>query len=423
MIHRLKQVALISILALFPLSALALNSVISGIFDGSEPRIAPLPGTCGGTEPLGYQEVGVFQVSESGDYTMSDPYNLIGVDISANVYENNFDPDNPGNNLVTPDGVDSSEQVDLIAGVNYVLVVQLWCGNPDRVWVNRQGAWAVTYSGPGAVTSANRVNIPEWTEGVFAPDDPTSNSACGNSQYQQTGPVRVSAPGTYYYSDVSLNFVNFGVDMCLQIYTAPFDPANPNANRIFFEDDEGSVELQAGTDYYFVAQPLQTAADGEFFYIFAPPAPFTITYAMSGSWYYPPTTGQGFLIDVFDTQNLMFLAWFTFDLERPPADTPSLIGDPGHRWMTAVGPFTGDSADLDITWSSGMIFDSETPPVENETDGTMTVEFDNCFTGTVSYDLGESGRTGTVPIQRIVNDAVSLCETLTEGPAMPGPIE
>ena len=53
----------------------------------------------------------------------------------------------------------------------------------------------------------------------------------------------------------------------------------------------------------------------------------------------------------------------------------------------------------------------------------MTVEFDNCFTGTVSYDLGESGRTGTVPIQRIVNDAVPLCETLTEGPAMPGPIE
>ena len=244
MIHRLKHAALLSILALFPLSALAVNSVVSGIFDGSEPRSAPLPGTCGGTEPLGYQEVGVFQVSESGDYTMTDPYNFIGVDISANVYENNFDANNPGNNLITPDGVDSLELVNLIAGVNYVLVVQLWCGNPDRVWVSRQGAWAVTYSGPGVITSANRVNVPGWTEGVFAPDDPTRNSECGNSQYQQTGPVRVAAPGTYYYSDVSLNF---GVDMCLQIYTAPFDPNNPNANRIFGEDDEGSVELQAGT--------------------------------------------------------------------------------------------------------------------------------------------------------------------------------
>lgn len=420
MIYRLMQAALISILAVFPLSALAVNSVVSGNFDGSEPRISPLPGTCGGTEPLGYQEVGVFQVSESGDYTMTDPYNLIGVDISANVYENSFDADNPGNNLVTPDGVDDAELVNLIAGVNYVLVVQLWCGNPDRIWVNMQGAWVVTYSGPGAVTSASKVIVPEWTEGVFTQEDPISNSECGNSQYQQTGPIRVSVDGTYYYRDVSLDF---DVDVCLQIYTAPFDPANPFNNRIFGEDDEGSVELKADTDYYFVTQPFQSADSGEFFYIFAPPAPFSITYAMSGSWYYPPTTGQGFLIDVFDTQNLMFLAWFTFDLERPQADTPSLIGEPGHRWMTAVGPFTGDSADLDITWSSGMIFDSETPPVENETDGTMVVEFDDCFTGAVSYDLGESGRTGTVPIQRIVNDAVPLCETLTEGPAMPGPIE
>lgn len=419
MIYRLKLAALIVFLAVFPLHALAVNTVLSGIFDGSEQKIAPLPGTCGGTERLGYQEVGAFQVTVSGTYTITDPYNFLGVDISALVYENSFDPNNPGNNLVTLDGVDEAKDVDLVAGINYVLVVQLWCGNPDRIWVNRQGAWAVTYSGPGLVTSASAVVVPEWTEGEFAADDPTSNSECGNSQYQQTGPIRVSTPGTYYYRDIS---IDYAVDMCLQIYTAPFNPTSPNANRIFSEDDEGSVELQPGTDYYFVAQPLQAASNGEFFYIFAPPAPFSITYAMAGSWYYPPTTGQGFLIDVFDTQNLMFLAWFTYDLERPPEGAAAMIGDPGHRWMTALGPFTGDTANLNITWSSGMIFDSEAPPVENESDGTLKVEFDDCFTGLVTYDLGESGRTGTVPIQRIVNDAVPLCETLTVGPAMPGPL-
>jgi hypothetical protein len=52
----------------------------------------------------------------------------------------------------------------------------------------------------------------------------------------------------------------------------------------------------------------------------------------------------------------------------------------------------------------------------------MTVEFEDCFSGLVTYDLGESGATGTVPIQRIVNDAVPLCETMTAGPAMPGPL-
>jgi hypothetical protein len=99
-----------------------------------------------------------------------------------------------------------------------------------------------------------------------------------------------------------------------------------------------------------------------------------------------------------------------------------MIGDPGHRWLTALGPFQGDTANLNITWSSGMIFDSETPPVQNTNDGNMTVEFYDCYSGNVSYDLGTSGRTGDVPIQRIVNDAVPFCETMTEGPGKPGPL-
>jgi hypothetical protein len=416
---RFKLIGFVTLLTIFPISAQAANSVLSGIFDGSEPKTAPLPGTCGGTEPLGYQQAGDFTVSTSGEYTVTDPYNFMGVDISANIYLNSWDPANPQNNLVTLDGVDEAESVSLIAGSDYVLVVQLWCTNRDRNWVNRQGAWAATFSGPGNVTSANKVSVPEWTEGNFLSDDPTSNSACGNSQYQETGPIRVSTAGTHYFRDISLDF---DVDMCLQIYTAPFDSVNPNNNRIFQADDEGQVELQPGIDYYFVTQPLDTATNGEFFYIFAPQAPFSITYAMSGSWFFPPTSGQGFLIDVFDTQNLMFLAWFTYDLERPASNTPALIGDPGHRWMTGVGPIAGNTANLDITWSSGMIFDSEAPPVETDGDGTMTVEFNDCYTGNVSYDLGSSGRTGTVPIQRIANDAVPLCETMTEGPAKPGPL-
>ena len=118
----------------------------------------------------------------------------------------------------------------------------------------------------------------------------------------------------------------------------------------------------------------------------------------------------------------MFLAWFTYDLERPASGVTAMIGDPGHRWMTAVGPFQGDTAELGITWSSGMIFDSEVPAVSNSSDGTMTVEFFDCNTGRVSYDLGSSGRSGEVPIQRIVNDAVPFCEQMTQKPDKPGPL-
>ncbi len=69
-----------------------------------------------------------------------------------------------------------------------------------------------------------------------------------------------------------------------------------------------------------------------------------------------------------------------------------------------------------------MVFDSETPPVSSTSDGTMTVEFNDCYSGLISYNLGGGGPVGQVPIERIVNDAVPLCETLTQGPDNPGPL-
>jgi hypothetical protein len=404
---------------LAPTAVFAANSVLSGVFDGSEMKTAPLPGTCGGSDSLGYLQAGSFKVSVSGLYTISEAYNVIGVDVSALVYSGSFNVNSPLANLVTVDGVDVAASVNLNAGTNYILVVQHWCTNPERVWVNRQGRWAVAFSGPGTVTSDLKVTLPALTQGNFSASDPTADTSCGISQYKQSGPVRVSTSGTYYYADLS---INYAVDMCLQIFTAPFNPANPEANRIFEEDDYGSVDLVAGKDYYFVTQPLDVEAEGEFFYLLAPPALFDITFAMAGSWYFPDTSGQGFLIDIFDSANLMFLAWFTYDLERPSNGVTAMIGEPGHRWMTAVGPFQGDTANLNINWSSGMIFDSASPPVSTNADGTIKVVFFNCFSGMVSYDLGASGRTGDVPIERIVNDAVPFCESMTQGPAAPGPL-
>ena len=406
-------------LMFFSSSVFAVNSVLSGVFDGSEQKTAALPGTCLTEEPLGYLEAGTFQVSASGTYFVVEAYNFIGVDVSALIYADNFDPNFPQANLVTPDGVDVADLAVLSAGVTYTLVVQHYCTNPDRYWVNREGAWSVTLTGPGDVTSDLKVSVPAFTEGSFSDGDPTADTDCGNSQYIQSGPVQVSGTGAYYYTDLS---INYAVDMCLQIYSAPFNPANPGANRVVLFDDDGSVQLEAGQDYYFVSQPLGGAQTGEYFYIFAPPAPLAINSGMSGSWYFPATTGQGFLMDVFDSTNLLFLAWFTYDLERPAAGVNAMIGDPGHRWMTAIGPFQGDTANLGITWSSGMIFDSETPVVSNVNDGTMTIEFSDCKTGRVSYDLGDSGQVGEVPIERIINDGVPFCESMTQGPDKPGPL-
>lgn len=400
--------------ALMPGMACAANSVLSGVFDGSEMRTAALPGTCGGSEPLSYQAIGSVSVTSGGIYTIKDAFNFNGVDVSALLYLGSFDPASPLTNLVTPNGVDVAENVELDVGT-YTLVVQQWCQNAE-------GAWAVTFSGPGMIESSATRDVPDQTSGVFSDSDPTVSSDCGSTFYQTSGPVQVARSGSYFYTDIS---IEFAVDMCLQIFTAPFDPANPSANRVGSElDDFGIVELEAGRNYYFVTQPLQTSgpAEGEFFYILAPPAPFRINKALAGSWFYPETNGQGFFIDVFDNSNQLFLAWFTFDLERPAGDVTAMIGEPGHRWMTALGPFIGNTADLTIYWSSGMVFDSPEPVVQQAPDGTMTVSFDGCTSGTVDYDLGSNNVSGQVPIQILAPDMIEMCESLTFGPGMPGPL-
>ena len=142
---------------------------------------------------------------------------------------------------------------------------------------------------------------------------------------------------------------------------------------------------------------------------------FKINPGLNDAWYNPATDGQGLLITAFPEVQQMFVAWFTFDSERPPEDTPSGIGEPGHRWLIASGPYSGDTATLTLYVSQGGVFDSANPaPVTDLAgDGTMTIEFADCAEGIVTYDITSAGLSGEIPIQRVANDNVALCEGLT----------
>ena len=91
-----------------------------------------------------------------------------------------------------------------------------------------------------------------------------------------------------------------------------------------------------------------------------------------------------------------------------------MLGEPGHRWMTAYGTYEGNRAELAITMTSGGVFDSAEPAVENAADGTMVVEFENCGKGVVRYDITSVNRQGEVPIERVTPDNIALCEALSE---------
>jgi hypothetical protein len=64
------------------------------------------------------------------------------------------------------------------------------------------------------------------------------------------------------------------------------------------------------------------------------------------------------------------------------------------------------------------LFDRGLPePVNDNNYGTIMLSFEGCAAGLVEYDLPGPGVSGSVPIQRVVEDNVSLCELLTREPA------
>ena len=140
--------------------------------------------------------------------------------------------------------------------------------------------------------------------------------------------------------------------------------------------------------------------------------PFLINAAISDAWFFQDTAGQGFFIIVWEESKTIFLSWFTYDTVRPPDDVSAILGEPGHRWLTALGPYEGDTALLDVFLSSGMVFDSGVPPVDTVQYPGATIEivWTSCTAGIVKYDIPSLNLMGEVPIQRIAEDKVPACQ-------------
>ena len=142
---------------------------------------------------------------------------------------------------------------------------------------------------------------------------------------------------------------------------------------------------------------------------------FNINPGLNDAWYDPLTDGQGFFITVFPDLGTVSLAWFTYDTALPPIDAVSNLGDPGHRWLTAIGPITDNQVMMNITMTSGGIFDTSTEIERTDppgSDGTLVLTFDDCNSGTVEYELPTINRQGLIPIRRVADDNIVICEAL-----------
>ena len=148
---------------------------------------------------------------------------------------------------------------------------------------------------------------------------------------------------------------------------------------------------------------------------------FLINAGLNDAWYNPATPGQGFLISVFPAHRQMFVAWFTYDTERPPDHVEALLGEPGHRWLTAQGPYDGDTASLTLYLTQGGVFDAATPAATTDSagDGTLTIEFADCNAALVTYDITSLGLSAEIPIERIVLNNVARCQAELDQDARP----
>ena len=70
-----------------------------------------------------------------------------------------------------------------------------------------------------------------------------------------------------------------------------------------------------------------------------------------------------------------------------------------------------NKAELNVSITTGGRFD-QPDAVTNTPGGTLTVEFENCTKGSVSYDIDSIDQQGEIAIERIALDSVPTCEAL-----------
>ena len=142
---------------------------------------------------------------------------------------------------------------------------------------------------------------------------------------------------------------------------------------------------------------------------------FSINSGLNDAWYNPETPGQGFWITVYPELGKVALAWLTYDTELPADGATANLGDPGHRWLTAVGNYVDNKAFMNITLTSGGIFDAPSDvqhTFPKGSDGTIILTFNNCNSAIIEYDITSIDRQGIIPIRRIAGDNIETCEAL-----------
>jgi hypothetical protein len=135
---------------------------------------------------------------------------------------------------------------------------------------------------------------------------------------------------------------------------------------------------------------------------------------LTGSWYDPRTSGQGFFVQVYPDllapgKGIVQASWLTYD---------DVVGGAEHqRWYTLGGSVvTGQpNAALTIYQNVGGNFNAS-PATTAQAVGTATLSFSTCTSGQLAYSFTDgSGRMGNIPLTRLTQSVT--CSATAPGPS------
>ncbi len=129
---------------------------------------------------------------------------------------------------------------------------------------------------------------------------------------------------------------------------------------------------------------------------------FGIQSGISGSWFNPETSGQGFNFEVLGS-NLMVVYFYTFD------------GKGNNVWLVGTGNLQAGDAGVELVATSGGFFPPNFDPtkISHSDWGKLKLHFSDCNNGTAQWTVPPTNaafQNGSFSIQRITSIPGLLCQ-------------
>lgn len=229
--------------------------------------------------------------------------------------------------------------------------------------------------------------------GWFTFDYAASDGADHNRWYTFGGNVQSgdSAALLSLYQNVGGNFdappVTSGVQVG-QVGVSFSDCITGQLNYTFTDGSGrvGTVPLTRLTPNVSCAQAGSTSGNGDF--------------GLSGNWFDPTKSGQGFIVELNPVAKVLFFAWYTYAVNGQP------LGASGQRWYTGQANYVpGErSIPLSLYETTGGLFNSTAPAPTTAEVGTGVFTFTSCSAATLTFTFtggSNAGQSGTINLGRV----------------------